>query len=317
MQLFKWTALAAGISFLICIGWLTRFTEAAAQLPDTLASLTVALWPEYDRPEVLVIYQGELKPETPLPAVVSIEMPASVQQMHAVAYLDENTNTLININLDEFRLEATSQGKRLIVTTPARRFHAEYYADDLLTRKGSTRTIHFVFTATATIENFRFEVQQPFGAVDFVSEPMPVSIEKRGDDLFYAQYPVETLTVGVSRSLRVSYRRTTDRLSFEVMRTASGSASNPPGSSAANTGLPPEWGVALAGAFLMGAGLGYLIRAQIHKEHPRNVRRAASPGRGVAANYCYQCGAHLYPEALYCHACGAPRRGSAFVEPSN
>ncbi|PWH15061.1 MAG: hypothetical protein DDG58_11850 [Ardenticatenia bacterium] len=314
MKLFKWTGLAAGISLLVCIGLLTSFTEAAAQPPDTLASMTVALWPEYDRPEVLVIYQGELTPEAPLPATVSIELPANVEQMHAVAYLDENTNTLIS--LDEFRLEATSQGKRLILTTPARRFHAEYYADGLLTREGSTRTVHFAFTATTPIENFRFELQQPLGAVDFTSEPMPVSIEKRKDTLFYAQYAAEALAAGESRSVRASYRRTIDGLSFDAMRTASGSTASASVSTAARTGWPPGWGVALVGAFLVGAGLGYLMRIRLHKGHPRSTHRTESSGHGVAANYCYRCGTHLYPEALYCHACGASRRSGSIVEPS-
>lgn len=315
MKPSKWTILAARIALLVCIGWLIGFAETAAQPLDTLASLTVALWPEYDRPEVLVIYQGELTPDAPLPATVSIEMPASVQQMHAVAYLDENTNTLIS--LDTFRLEASSQAKRLILTTPARRFHAEYYADDVLLREGSTRTVHFVFTATTTIENFRFELQQPFGAVDFSSEPLPVSVEKRGDNLFYAQYPVEPLAAGASRSLRVSYQRTTDMLSSEAMRKTPGAVSSLPVSTAANTGLPPEWGATLAGSFFLGTGLGYLIRGRLRGGCPKDAHRGELPGRSGTARYCYRCGVRLYSEALYCHACGTPRRSGSSVGTSN
>lgn len=315
MKQSRWTGLAARISLIVCIGWLISFAEAIAQSSDTLASLTVALWPEYDRPEVLVIYRGELTPDVPLPATVSIEIPASVQRMHAVAYLDENTNTLIN--LEEFRLEATSQAKRLILTTPARRFHVEYYADDVLTQEGSNRTVHFVFTATTSIENFRFELQQPFGAVDFSSEPGPVSVERRGDHLLYAQYPIETLAVGTSRSLRAFYRRTTDMLSSDAMRRTPESVSSPPVSTVANTGLSPEWGITLAGSFLLGVGLGYFIRARLRGGHPRDAHRADSPGRSAAAKYCYRCGVRLYPEALYCHACGTPRRSGSRVETSH
>ncbi|MCS7260930.1 MAG: hypothetical protein NZ765_09140, partial [Anaerolineae bacterium] len=231
MRRSRWTWLAVGVALLMGVGWLPGFIEVAAQSSDALASLTIALWPEYDRPEVLVIYQGALKPETSLPATVSIAMPSHVHQMHAVAYLDENTGTLMR--LDSFRLEATAQGKRLTLTTPARRFHAEYYTADVLTREGATRTIHYVFTATTTIENFRFEVQQPLGALDFVSDPVPVAIEKRADNLFYARYPAEALAAGASRSLRVAYQRHSDRVSSEAMPSTPEALAGPPGSGAA------------------------------------------------------------------------------------
>lgn len=306
MRLYVWRGLVPRILLLVCVGLLSGSAKATAQSPIALASLTVALWPEYDRPEVLAIYQGELAPEVSLPATVSIEVPASVQQMHAVAYLDENTNTLIT--LDEFRLEVTSQGKRLTLTTPAQRFHAEYYADDLLTREGDTRTIHYVFTATMAIANFRFEVQQPLGALDFVSDPMPVSMEKRGDSLFYAQYPVEMLTAGASWSLRVSYRRTTDILSFDATHRTVESFSSPSASTAASTGLSLEWSAALVGSFFLGAGLGYFVRDRLRRRHPGSAPHTGSVWHDPAANYCYRCGARLYPKALYCHLCGTPRR---------
>ncbi|MGC8878622.1 MAG: hypothetical protein ACP5R2_05315 [Anaerolineae bacterium] len=306
MRLPIWRKLVAKVLFLICVGLLSSSAQATAQSSTALADLTIALWPEYDRPEVLVIYQGELAPEVSLPATVSIEVPASVQQIHAVAYLDENINTLIT--LDEFRLEAISQSKRLTLTTPARRFHAEYYANGLLTRDGDRRTIHYVFTATMAIANFHFEVQQPVGAMEFVSDPMPVSIEKRGDNLSYAHYPVEILTAGTSRSLRVSYRRATDILSFDAThRTAQGFTS-PSVSTVASTGLPLEWSTALVGSFFLGAGLGYFMRDRLRRRHPGGALHTGPVRHDPAAHYCYRCGARLYPKALYCHLCGTSRR---------
>jgi|GEM_PF-5271124 len=255
--------------------------------------------------QLLKILFGELAPEVSLPPTVSIEAPASVQQIHAAAYLYENTNTLIT--LDEFRLETTSQGKCLTLTTPARRFHAEYYADGLLTREGDTRTIHYVFTATTAIANFHFEVQQPVGAMDFVSDPMPVSIEKRGDNLSYAHYPIETLTAGTSRSLRVSYRRTTDILSFDATHGTAESFSSPSVSTVASTRLPLEWSAALVGSFFLGVGLGYFVRDRLCRRYPGSALHTGPVRHDPAANYCYRCGARLYSKALYCHLCGTPR----------
>lgn len=306
MRLSTRMGLVAGILTLICVMALPgNSVEAIAPSPSALTSLTIALWPEYDRPEVLVIYQGEVAPETPLPTTVRFELPAQVQQMHAVAYVDEVANTLIT--LEDFRLEATSEGKILTLTTPARRFHAEYYADDLMRREGATRTIQYVFTAPVTIANFSFEVQQPVGAFGFTSDPAPVSTEKRGDGLLYARYPVERLTVGASRPLRVSYQRTTDLLSFEAQRETRG-ISAPSALPVTNTGVPLEWSVALAVSFCLGIGLGYFAHRWRHSKHSKSAPWAEPAKRGPVGNYCYRCGARLYHDALYCHLCGAPRR---------
>src|SRR5690606_4323832 len=50
--------------------------SAAAQTPSAaLASLAVELWPDYDRPAVLVLLTGALPASAPLPATVTIPVP--------------------------------------------------------------------------------------------------------------------------------------------------------------------------------------------------------------------------------------------------
>ena len=51
---------------------------ALAQSPVPLEILNIALWPEYDQPEVLIIYRGQIAEDVPLPAQVSFDLPADV-----------------------------------------------------------------------------------------------------------------------------------------------------------------------------------------------------------------------------------------------
>jgi hypothetical protein len=60
---------------------------AAAQTDITLTSVNVQLWPEYDQPSMLVIYDFELTPETTLPAKVDIRIPKDAN-ITAVAFQD-------------------------------------------------------------------------------------------------------------------------------------------------------------------------------------------------------------------------------------
>ena len=56
-----------------------------AQQSHTFDEFEIALWPEYDRMAMLVIYQVSLSPDTPLPATVRLSIPASVGEPHALA----------------------------------------------------------------------------------------------------------------------------------------------------------------------------------------------------------------------------------------
>ncbi|MBP8950216.1 MAG: hypothetical protein KBG73_15340, partial [Candidatus Promineofilum sp.] len=61
----------------------------AAQTEVTqLDSLTVELWPDYDRPAMLVILTGTLPASATLPAAVTIPLPAGAE-INAVARFNE------------------------------------------------------------------------------------------------------------------------------------------------------------------------------------------------------------------------------------
>jgi len=63
---------------------LSGFALAQTDSPE-VSELTVELWPEFDRSEVLVIYRAQLSDSTPLPAEVTFRFPGYVEAMHAVA----------------------------------------------------------------------------------------------------------------------------------------------------------------------------------------------------------------------------------------
>src|SRR5512136_1630617 len=104
--------------------------QVLAQSPTSLSELTIRLWPEYDRPQLLVIFRGTVAEGVALPAPVSFTLPANVQTLHAVAYLDETAGTLVNI--EAYNFVAGTGGKVLGFATPGRQFQFEYYSDTML-----------------------------------------------------------------------------------------------------------------------------------------------------------------------------------------
>ncbi len=67
---------------------------AQAQSVIHLSSVSVDIWPEYDQPAVLMIYQITLASDTTLPASLSLRIPSGVE-INAVAVVDP-TQGLVN-----------------------------------------------------------------------------------------------------------------------------------------------------------------------------------------------------------------------------
>jgi hypothetical protein len=84
----------------------------------TLESLAIFIWPDYDRPSVLVLLTGTLAGDEPLPAVVTFPLPEDAQ-LNAVARIDSQERMIDDISY------STDAGK-LTLTTPDPRFQVEY-----------------------------------------------------------------------------------------------------------------------------------------------------------------------------------------------
>jgi hypothetical protein len=303
---------------------------ALAQSPAPLEMLNIALWPEYDRPEVLVIYRGQIVADVPLPAQVSFNLPAGVETLNAVAYVDEAQGNLLN--LPDYEIIEGADGNVLSFATPSHQFQFEYYSDDILSRDGNTREISFVFTPSTEVANLSFELQQPTAAGDFSSVPPASETQPRGDGLTYALYDLGAISPGDSPSLQASYTRNTDQLSAETLVSVNvPSPSEQPPVEVGGGGLRDYLGPILiaVGVLLLTGSLIYWFWSQravvvpepaprqssARPRRPSRVREPSTPKsspppakEASLAAYCHRCGTKFRGDALFCHACGSERR---------
>lgn len=84
-----------------------------------LEQLAIELWPDYDRPLVLVLLTGVLDASVDLPATLTLPLPTGAD-VNAVARISD-TNTMV----DDIEFEV-SEGQ-ITLTTPDPRFRVEYY----------------------------------------------------------------------------------------------------------------------------------------------------------------------------------------------
>ncbi len=301
-------------------------------------TVNISLWPEFDRPDVLVIYHGELSADTELPAQLTFRLPGYVENMHAVA-AQENDALL---NVDPASIEWTHEGDDATLSFPTSspEIHLEYYDPIILTKQGQTRQITYTLfvpydTATAFVE-----IQHPIQSEGFSISPSPADTRVGSDGLEYSMVQVDNLLAGDTFELSITYQRSTSELSASSL---SSEAPALPVDQPAPTASGEEnpWTYAMYGA--IGAGVVFLLfwwrettlrsrmQAEYQKRPPsappsRRTRRGKRgsgkrepstpppprPSRAdePAAMFCYQCGTALREDAKFCHSCGAPRRGT-------
>jgi hypothetical protein len=295
---------------------------AQAQEQPTIASLDISLWPEYDRPEMLVIYRGLLAADTPLPVLVEIPIPASAGAPSAVAYVDESGNRFNQA------YTTRTEGDTLVVSFELATvgFQIEYY-DGLSYDEGESRQYAFVYTAGYEIVELTTEFQVPPTARSFDVEPPASSVQPLADGLTYHTIQQSQIAPGEQVSWTVTYEKDNELLTAAAATEATAPvapATIPTTPEGAGNSTAILFVIAFVGLAAVGAAAFWLGRrtqplpepAPGKKQKRRGSGRGDSGGRGDAsfrspgpsAVYCHQCGARLRADSVFCHRCGAPVR---------
>lgn len=288
-----------------------------AQEPPALSTLEIALWPEYDRPEVLVIYRGLFEEGTPLPVPVEIRVPARVGQPTAVAYVGEDGQ--------RFNQQYTTrnEGDWLFVSFELGElgFQLEFY-DALPVDSTGQRNYTFSYTADYPVASMSLELQQPPTAGNVSLDPPADSSAAAADGLVYHVLEIGALEQGEEQSWTFSYQKSND----DLTESASAQA-EPPVATSAPAGDDDNTVLIFLVAFVtlvaVGAAAFWLGGRTQPMSQPAlpgsGARKRRGSGRGGQALgqqlsglegsdalYCRQCGTKLRSDSVFCHKCGTP-----------
>lgn len=250
-----WTGCALGVA-----------VPARAAQEAAVEHLQVSLWPEYDRPDVLIMLDGALAPEVTLPATLALPIPEGVTP-HAVAWRDATGLKVANYKLE------THDGRTLVsMTLPKPGFHLEYYAP--LERSAGRRGYTFEWPGAVAVAKLTYEVEVPTGATDFVIKPPATSSRVGADGLTYRMGDLGALPGGRRERIEISYKKDTDTLSAAPIA-SSPSPTTPPVPGPAMTGgqggekaglstggmfeSTPLWPAYVAAALLIGILIGVAL----------------------------------------------------------
>lgn len=297
---------------------------ARAQTPaDRLAELGVELWPDYDRPAVLVLLTGTLPAEATLPATVTIPLPAEAD-VNAVASFNDSGALMSDVDY-------TAESGQITLNTPAARFRVEYYTP--YEADGNAYSYTFNWLADLAVDAMTVVIQQPVAAVDFRVTPAAESTgAERGDGLTYHTLPTRAVGAGEPFAVEIAYTVAAPLLSAPAVPTVAPSTAAATTTGGSNTtggdGFNPLWLLVAAGALALIGGAWYLGQRQgratgrtrkpqpARPAKPATTRPPAPPSPKppsakppsakppAVARYCHNCGRPAQPGDTFCRHCG-------------
>ena len=303
------------IGFLILFCLLGLATNARAASNLTIAKLQVDIWPEFDRPNVLVIYHVTMSPDISLPATLTLHIPGQTGGPYNLAMKDADW---LLYNLD-YKTPVVDNGLLAITfTTPSPEIQLEYY-DPSLKRHGNTRSFEYRWSGDYAVQSFTVVVQQPTNATNMQIQPNMGTGSKAPDWFNYFTKVVGPVDETSSVFIRLTYDKPDNSLSSTSQPVQPVQPVTPKTSGRISFVDALPWALGSLGGVVMGAGLLWYWQSSKRQREPgyyRHVRHnpTQSPRQtGPAASsrtviYCHQCGRMANPGDVFCRGCGARLR---------
>jgi len=169
--------------WIVVAGLLAGLSLPAVVLPQSSVSMStveVDLWPEYDRPDMLVIYKIMLAPEVRLPAALNVRIPAAAGRPNAVAE-KQLDGRLTSVSYDQ---RQDAEWTSLIFTASRPEVQIEYY-DPRIERDDANRRFVYTWPADYPVGALSVQVQQPPDASDLRMDPAAEHTSPAGEGFIY------------------------------------------------------------------------------------------------------------------------------------
>ncbi len=299
--------------FILLVPIAAAVSTVTAQGPnaDSLAVLEVTFWPDFDKPQVLVLMAGTLPPGTELPATITIPLPADAE-LNAVARV---TNEGM---FDD--IEYTNENGSLSIISTEPRFLVEYYQPYEVV--GSDHSFTFDWsTPDLSIDQIIPRIQQPAAASTLSTSPPATDISPGQFGLTYHEITNQPVAAGEDFSLTFRYPQV-EQLTVNFLD-ETGTVDDTATSAGLSTGVAPPtisesstptwiWVLGIVGLVLVVAAVTWTFATRNQTSRPNKKPIRARPvnrsKKAAGKKFCHNCGQALATNGRFCPNCGTKQK---------
>jgi hypothetical protein len=290
------------LAFLL-VSFMGLASPAFAQQAFTLDSVQVQFWPEYDAPEMLVIYTIELPEDVELPVQVSLQIPAAAGEPNAVAVAVNDA-----LLTAEYTRQVDGDWAQIVVSADSPVVHVEYY-DPGLEIDGKERSFAYSWQGDYAVGQFFVQVQTPAGATDMAFSQEMGNPQTGADALGYYSRDFGALAAGEQFDFSITYRKNDTSLTVDsgVDGSVEGGAVNFPWWLWLLVGLGVVLIVFGTWSFFNDPSKKAMGKTSKYARKRSGASRG-SRGGGGKAKFCHKCGAEAQSGDKFCRECGQKLR---------
>lgn len=283
-----------------------------AQSTPIINLLRIEIWPEFDRPDVLIIYHLTLTEETTLPARLTLRIPMEAGKPFNVAMQDVD-GLLYTL---EYSTSTDGDWIRITFITPSPDVQLEYYDPDLKIIE-KQRIYDYVWPGDYPVNSLSVRIQQPISATNMMITPDMGGGAPSKDGLTYYNALLGAKKSDEPLSISFTYQKPDNILSSSLEPVQSVEAVGPLVIESRPFANFLPWVFAGMGVLLIAGGAtwywrtGRASKKQSPKLHPSKNSQPgeeAHPSSNPQEVYCFQCGKRATPGDLFCRSCGARLR---------
>ena len=177
---------------------------APAQAAEVKATqMKVSVWPEYDDPRVLVIYQADLDPSVQLPVDVTYNIPKGAEIGMACEVDSGGGHACKPYTLVD---KGDYQALTYKVEAQHKIFFEYYY--DAFAAGTEARAFDFVLRPGLAVDNTTIEVQEPLRSTGFTLDPALSQVSTDSEGLKYHIQDFSALPVDQPFTVKIAYSKT-------------------------------------------------------------------------------------------------------------
>lgn len=258
-----------------------------------IAEMRVSIWPEYDDPRVLVMYQGRFHPDSPLPAPVGFRIPKGAEIHMAGSISPQGGHQHL-----PFKVSLAGEGAEVNYDLPVPEFYMEFYYNPF--KGGEKKSFDYSLPTSYPVDKLEVYIQQPLRATELKAVPKPLSVFSDERGFKYSYYAFQGLARGRELKIRVSYTKADPNPSVEK---ASGMA--PEGSVEQKGRFNPYIIIISVFVSVMIAITGYYL---IGRRGEAKLGVAPNREKGRRERFCPHCGQPASRDDNFCPQCGTRLR---------
>jgi len=273
----------------------------SAQGQIAIETVEVKLWPEFDKPDILVINYIVFSTDDEFSAQVDVRIPISAT-LHTVA-----VGTSAGVSDQGVNFTVTNDGDWRVVSIAATGpvVQLEYY-DPALKKDGDQRSYLYSWLSDYDVRNFIVSFQQPFDAEQFDSS-LPLQDDGMRDNLKYYLSNIGTAPAGKILTFDLSYKKPTGDLSASQLSIEPVVVDeNTAGRVSLNNYLP--YIIGTLGVIMIVGGFMYYRQSGRSTPSKKSRRKRADREESESGVYCAQCGTRARGGDRFCRTCGSRLR---------